>query len=433
MGKIAYLPFDGERLSVPWHRILTAARRSGAWAGHLNEGHRTMARQQWLYDHRGRSDLGIGDTVAKPSDSAPHIRTGRKDHAIDVTDSQALIDYAARKGIRLERTVRGESWHLEAKTADWESLAARLDSKGRGDTLTVGDRGPGVRVLRNLLWHLGGVKLWPAIVRTSARFGPVTKRAVVKFQRAAGLAPDGVVGPRTWAALRSPAVRAKVRRVLKGQARPPAPPPPKPSARPKSRLFADISGHQESVDLGEYAAARHTHIAIKLTEGTDFVSDTGVGRWAKARSLGLKRIGYHFARPSTGKGAQAEARHFAAIAKRAGLASTDVLVLDWEDPGFEGEPGDAWVSLFFAELSRVLPQVPAGRQWLYSYGPYAAGTLTSTHGRRYWHAAYISDPASTVPAWARERLVAVQFTNGTDGELPHSLPGIGRCDINRWT
>lgn len=430
---IAYLPFDGEALSVPWHRLLTAARRAGAWDGHLNEGHRTMARQQWLYDHRGRSDLGIGSTVARPSPNAPHIRSGRKDHAVDVTDSQALIDYAARKGIRLERTVRGESWHLEPRSPDWEAKAAALDSKLRGDTLTVGDRGPGVRVLRNLLWHLGGVKLWPAIVRTSARFGPATRRAVVKFQRAAGLAPDGVVGPRTWAALRSPAVRAKVRQVLKGQARPPAPPAPKPSARPKSRLFADISGHQESVDLGEYAAARHTHIAIKLTEGIGFTSDTGVARWAKARSLGLRRIAYHFARPSEGHGAAAEARHFAAVAKKAGLMSTDVLVLDWEDPAFDGEPGDAWVSTFFAELSRLLPAVPSGRQWLYSYGPYAKGTLTSTAGRRYWHAAYISDPASTVPAWARERLVAVQFTNGTDGELPHSLPGIGRCDINRWT
>lgn len=32
-------------------------------------------------------------------------------------------------------------------------------------------------------------------------FGPQTKNAVIAFQRAHGLADDGIVGPNTWAAL----------------------------------------------------------------------------------------------------------------------------------------------------------------------------------------------------------------------------------------
>ncbi|MGH8875383.1 MAG: peptidoglycan-binding domain-containing protein, partial [Acidimicrobiia bacterium] len=32
-------------------------------------------------------------------------------------------------------------------------------------------------------------------------FGPTTLRAVIAFQQARGLAPDGIVGPDTWRAL----------------------------------------------------------------------------------------------------------------------------------------------------------------------------------------------------------------------------------------
>lgn len=64
------------------------------------------------------------------------------------------------------------------------------------DTLRKGDRGRDVEDLQVLLkelgFHLGEV---------DGRFGPVTDRAVVLFQRANGLTPDGIVGDRTWAAL----------------------------------------------------------------------------------------------------------------------------------------------------------------------------------------------------------------------------------------
>lgn len=436
---IAYVPIDGEVVSVPWFRILDAARRSGQWQGRVNEGHRTMARQQWLYDHRGRADLGIGSIVARPSPNAPHIRVGRLDHAVDVTDSQGLINFAARHGIRLERTVSGESWHLEPKTANWASKAAALAAKRRGDVLQEGDRGPGVRVLRNKLWHLGGRKLWPPVIRTSGKFGPLTKRMVRKFQRAAGLRADGIVGPRTWAALNSFKTRRRVRAVLAKELPPPPAPKPRPVDKPKGRArhFADISGYNEGVSLGVYKGAGYDTIAIKLTEGVSFISDTGTKRWKEADRAGLRRIAYHFARPSRNS-AVLEARHFARVLKYSGpLRDSDILVLDWEDEGYHGK-GDAWMTEFFNELTRQVRSVPRERQWLYSYGDYARATLSSTHGRRYWHAAYISDPLSTVPAWARKQLVAVQFTDGTNGDPPHHLPGMGflagrkACDVSRW-
>lgn len=55
-------------------------------------------------------------------------------------------------------------------------------------TLRQGDLGGEVRFLQSLL---------PGC-RVDGAFGPVTKAAVVAFQTAAGISPDGIVGPRTW-------------------------------------------------------------------------------------------------------------------------------------------------------------------------------------------------------------------------------------------
>ncbi|CAA9210768.1 MAG: hypothetical protein AVDCRST_MAG76-102 [uncultured Acidimicrobiales bacterium] len=59
-----------------------------------------------------------------------------------------------------------------------------------GSTLSLGDQGQEVKLVQRRLR-----------VAVDGRFGPRTRRAVQALQRAAGLAPDGVVGPLTWAAL----------------------------------------------------------------------------------------------------------------------------------------------------------------------------------------------------------------------------------------
>lgn len=61
-----------------------------------------------------------------------------------------------------------------------------------GPTLSLGDEGEDVKVVQR---HLR--------VAVDGRFGPRTRAAVQRLQAAAGLVPDGVVGPLTWAALGS--------------------------------------------------------------------------------------------------------------------------------------------------------------------------------------------------------------------------------------
>jgi hypothetical protein len=65
-------------------------------------------------------------------------------------------------------------------------------------TLKPGDTGPQVRVLQRALAHLG---YSPGTV--DGQYGPSTTQAVKGFQTAHGLTADGVVGPKTIAALKN--------------------------------------------------------------------------------------------------------------------------------------------------------------------------------------------------------------------------------------
>jgi uncharacterized protein (TIGR02594 family) len=66
-----------------------------------------------------------------------------------------------------------------------------------GDMLQLGSKGSAVRTLQTALNHLGAK---PALV-VDGDFGKATKAAVLAFQKSRQLAPDAIVGPRTWTAL----------------------------------------------------------------------------------------------------------------------------------------------------------------------------------------------------------------------------------------
>jgi N-acetyl-anhydromuramyl-L-alanine amidase AmpD len=86
----------------------------------------------------------------------------------------------------------------------WDPGALRIDLVLGGvmhalevqdPTLALGARGEPVHHLQSLLRRLG------YDVAADSIFGPLTEQAVRDLQRRRGLAVDGIVGPRTWAAL----------------------------------------------------------------------------------------------------------------------------------------------------------------------------------------------------------------------------------------
>ena len=110
------------RVSKRWLVVLRAADRAGVGFT-VNSGHRTM-REQWRLFRQNMRWNGWKwvpkpgrPLTAYPSPTAPHIRVGRANHALDVNTLDGgetrLERWLDRPGIDAENTVRGEAWHLE--------------------------------------------------------------------------------------------------------------------------------------------------------------------------------------------------------------------------------------------------------------------------------------------------------------------------------
>ncbi len=103
---------DRELVSKVWSVVLHDMYADGV-RSNVNEGKRTIARQQDLVDDLGLWSPSNPTGAARPSTTAPHIREGRFDHAIDFGNDWAAFAWLLENGLQPRRTVPGESWHIE--------------------------------------------------------------------------------------------------------------------------------------------------------------------------------------------------------------------------------------------------------------------------------------------------------------------------------
>lgn len=116
---------DHEKVSNQWFILLWDIRHHDHVAFNVNEGHRTMKRQQELYDELGEWSPSNPHGAAKPSPNAPHIRSGRPYHAIDFDNAEGVRQAAHKRGVALNRPISQEPWHMDPDPEDLARYAKR--------------------------------------------------------------------------------------------------------------------------------------------------------------------------------------------------------------------------------------------------------------------------------------------------------------------
>jgi hypothetical protein len=185
-----------ERVSEEWWSVLKDMDAEGVPV-HVNEGHRTMARQAQLVREQGRYPNGVGGYgtgAAAPSPSAPHIRLGRVDHAIDFGgDAARIVRELEKRGIKAWRPMSKEPWHVEVDAGDLEAYHHRYTKSYKPGKAPK----DAVRIVKAHLKKHGykGIKM-------DGRQGLVYRLALGRFRRKHKLGHSSALTPTTWRLLR---------------------------------------------------------------------------------------------------------------------------------------------------------------------------------------------------------------------------------------
>jgi lysozyme len=186
----------------------------------------------------------------------------------------------------------------------------------------------------------------------------------------------------------------------------------------------DLSHWTPANDYDAVKAAGIVGVIYKATQGQGNTDDTYVEQQHAAKAAGLKWGAYHFADGSDVDGQVANFLAFAAP------DPDELFCLDWEDnPSgtmMSAAQAKDWITKVEAMLGRpgecVIYSGNTAKEQIDGNDPFFGD-------RRLWLAQY--NPATTTQeSWSAYWLW--QFTDGQDGPTPHSIDGIGPCDINSY-
>jgi lysozyme len=196
-------------------------------------------------------------------------------------------------------------------------------------------------------------------------------------------------------------------------------------SEPVKPKVVDLSHWDPADDYGRVADDGILGVIYKATQGTGYIDDTYVSQQKAAKASGLLWGAYHFA---DGSDVTQQVANFM------GFACPDpdeLFCLDWED-----NPGGTKMSV--SQVKQWVEQVEDALKRPNQCVIYAGNTAKEALGskvdpwfgsRRLWLCQYGSTPVVQA-SWKTYWLW--QFTDGVYGPSPHSVDGIGPCDINSY-
>ncbi|HEY3446109.1 MAG TPA: peptidoglycan-binding protein [Myxococcales bacterium] len=153
----------------------------------------------------GNPVLKVGSSGSAVADlqrrlAAAGFSPGPADGQFGPKTDAAVRSYQRANGLSADGVVGNQTWSsLRGSSASAPPPPSSSAEGATGTpTLSVGARGPAVRDMQRRL-AAAGYSPGP----DDGQFGPGTRSALMRFQRANGLSADGVCGPKTWARLSS--------------------------------------------------------------------------------------------------------------------------------------------------------------------------------------------------------------------------------------
>lgn len=188
-------------------------------------------------------------------------------------------------------------------------------------------------------------------------------------------------------------------------------------------VVIDISHHNANPDFGQAAAAGIVGVIHKATQGLTFKDQMYETNRQKALDAGLLWGAYHF---GTGGDGSDQADFFLELVDP---EADTLLVLDYE-PNTQGATMSlADARAFVSQVNDKLGRFP---------GLYSGSLIKQQLGNKqdpvlaqcfFWLAQY--GPTAVVPKnWPTWTLW--QYTDGNLGPQPHTVPGIGGCDRDKF-
>jgi lysozyme len=189
-------------------------------------------------------------------------------------------------------------------------------------------------------------------------------------------------------------------------------------------MVADLSHYDPADDYDAVKAAGYVGIIYKATQGQSWTDNTYVDQRHAARAAGLKWGAYHFADGSSTDGQVKNFMRFCCP------DPDEIFVLDWEDNGgnrMSASQAKDWITQVETQLGRpgecVIYSGNTAKELINGNDPFFGE-------RRLWLCQYTSSTVTWQESWKVYWLW--QYTDGQNGMSPHSIDGIGHCDINSY-